>query len=176
MRGVDSAPAQLAEWAEWADEVYLSDYLPDGTFRLRAVGAIRAPRAAQPRLASFEGADAELINTEIAPDLSTVRLTWRCLKPLQPDDTIFVHVWQGEDYLGGADGDSLGGLIPPAAWPAGVEVVDVRPWPMAGLPPGTYQLRVGLYNRLNGDRYPTLLPNGSVSDVGVLIGEVRVPP
>jgi len=174
MRGVDSSPDQLVEAARWAEAVYLTDYLPEGAFRLVEAGAVREASSDAPPLARI-GETAELVSATSDPDLGTLRLVWRCQQPLQPDDTIFVHLWRAGEFVGGTDGDSLGGLIPPAAWPVGAEIVDVRPVSAANLPVGEYEIRVGLYNRTSGERYLTTLPDGSVSDTGLPVGEWHAP-
>jgi hypothetical protein len=168
MRGVDSPPEKLVEAAQWADAVYLTDYLSDGSFRLREVGEIRAA-SGQAALATI-GDGAALLAAEFAADGRSLRLIWRCEAPFQPNDTIFVHLWQGDSFIGGVDGDSLGELVPPSAWPVGVEIVDIRLLP-ENVTPDIYEVRVGIYNRVSGVRYVTLLPDGTTSDFGAPIGQ-----
>ena len=84
----------------------------------------------------------------------TLRLVWRCLKPLREHDTIFVHFGKDGAFRADADGDSLATLVPLYAWQAGTEIVDVRYVNVSGFEPGRYQVRVGIYNRVNRTRYP----------------------
>jgi hypothetical protein len=72
---------------------------------------------------------------------------------LRAGDTIFVHLWRDGAFVAAFDGDSLGGLMPPANWPLAADIVDVRSIDVRDLPPGHYEVRVGLYNRHDGARY-----------------------
>jgi hypothetical protein len=62
--------------------------------------------------------------------------------------------------VGNADGDSLGGLVPVFTWQAGAEILDVRSIAPALAEPGVYEVRVGLYNRDSGARYPAIAADG----------------
>lgn len=158
MRGNDTPPAAFFDAARSFEAVYLTDYLPGGSLRLSEVGGIQ-PSSAAPPLARI-GDSVQLIKAEILPD-GGLRLVWRCLKPPAPDDTIFVHLWRGDDYIAGVDGDSLGGLVPLPSWQAGNDILDIRPISYGSLAAGTYELRVGLYNRVTGARYPAFAADGT---------------
>jgi hypothetical protein len=170
MRGIDTDPAAFFEAARRFDAVYLTQYLPDGSLRLVEAGEIRASTGGRPPLARF-GEAIQLIQADLLPT-GELRLTWRCLRPLGPDDTIFVHLWQGEAFAASADGDSLSGLVSPATWQAGTDIVDIRSIHPGTLEPGTYDVRVGFYNRVTGTRYPALAPGGTAfSDEEVRVGQ-----
>jgi hypothetical protein len=95
-----------------------------------------------------------------ASHMLTLRLTWACLGLLREHDTVFVHFWKDGAFVGDADGDSLGGLIPLLAWKPGTEIVDVRQVDVSRFRPGRYEVRVGIYNRVDGTRYPAQGSNG----------------
>ncbi len=172
MRGEDTPAEKLYEVAAQADRVLITDYLPDGQLRLREVGSIRSSNAATSFIASFEGA-AELI--AVTTD-SSINLTWRSLKPLSADTTIFLHLWKDGAFVSAFDGDSLGGLIPPAIWQPGDEIIDVRRVDSNTLPAGRYEVRVGLYRRGDGVRYPAFDANGQrLPDDAVTIGTFDAP-
>jgi hypothetical protein len=66
-------------------------------------------------------------------------------------------------------------LVPPANWPPGADVVDVRSIVKGNLPPGQYEVRVGLYNRNDGARYAAFDAQGNrLSDDAVAIGVMDV--
>lgn len=168
-------PALVAEAGE-ADWIYLSRYLPDGTLRLDAVGGFRPPESG---LVSDFG-PARLLAARLSPADQEARaelqLTWHRGPSPGPDldDTVFVHVVDeaGRPLLT-ADGDSWGGLVPPKAWPADRAVLDLRTLELSGLAPGRYAVRVGLYNRRTGARYPATGPDGlALPDGAVTIGEL----
>ena len=139
--------------------MYLTDYLPDGSLRLSEVGGVQASAAAQTPLARI-GDKVQLMQADILPT-GGLRLTWRCLQPPGADDTIFVHLWRGDEFVASADGDSLGGLVPLPSWQARTDILDIRTIDYAPLGPGTYELRVGLYNRVTGTRYPAFAADGT---------------
>ncbi len=170
MRGEDTPPEKLAEVAAKSDRVWLTDYAPDGELTLRDVGAIR-PSATSTYRAQFGPAAAQLIDARL--DGHTLELVWRALTPLRDNDTIFVHVWRDDALIATFDGDSLGGLLPLANWPPGVEVVDVRS--LSGLPAGRYEVRVGVYQRGDGARYAAYDALGRrLPDDAVTIGRLEV--
>lgn len=158
LRGIDTPPSAFFEAARPFDAVYLSDYLPDGSLRLSEVGSLQASATTSQPLARL-GEAVQLMRTEILPT-GEVRLTWRCLKPLEPDDTIFVHLWQGSEFVTSADEDSLGGLVPPSTWQAGTDILDIRTIADRVPGPGTYEVRVGLYNRATEERYLAVAADG----------------
>ena len=170
MRGSDTPPAAFFDAARPFEAVYLTDYLPDGSLSLSEVGAIRPSDPALPARARL-GSSVELVQAELLPT-GGLRLRWRCLQTPAAGDTVFVHLWQGDQFVLSADGDSLGGLVAPPTWQPGSDIVDIRAVDYGPLPPGAYDLRVGLYSRSTGARYSafgadgTPLPNDEVP-VGV---------
>lgn len=172
MRGIDTPPAAFFEAARQFSAVYLTDYLPGGSLRLSEVGAIQ-PSAAGASPVARLGNAAQLLEAKMLPG-GELRLAWRCLQPLQPEDTIFVHFWRGDEFVAGADGDSLGGLAPASTWQPGTDIVDIHSVANVPLEPGAYEVRVGLYNRATGVRYPAFAADGTVlSDGEVPVGTFR---
>ena len=160
MRGEDTPAQKLYEVAAKTDRVLITDYLPNGQLRLREVGAIRSSQLSPSSLATFGDAVQLISDTIIPSDELGLTLVWRSLKPLRDGDTIFVHVWQGDQFVQAYDGDSLGGLIPLTTWQANTTVIDVRHLPLPGPDPARYEVRVGIYNRNDGARYPAFDANG----------------
>jgi hypothetical protein len=171
MRGEDTPPEKLAEVAAQVDRVWITDYAPDGNLMLRDAGSIR-PASSPIYRAQFAGA-AQLIDAQI--DGVAITSVWRALAPLRDGDTIFIHLWQDGAFVTAFDGDSVGGLIPPANWPPGADIVDVRSIAGRDLPPGQYEVRAGLYNRNTGARYAAFdAQDHRLRDDAVTIGVVEV--
>jgi len=177
LRGVDLPPEALWQQARDFNTIYLTEYLSDGTLQLHEVGGVRAVGEATPLARFGEAAvllDATLTST--SAEAATLRLTWQSVGSLQAGDTIFVHLWQSELFVRGYDGDSVGGLIPPAVWQMDAQVIDVRRLPLIGLTAGDYEVRVGLYNRNDNERYlasPT--DPARQREDGVLVATLTVP-
>jgi hypothetical protein len=94
---------------------------------------------------------------------------------LREGDTIFVHLWRDGQFVAAFDGDSLGGLLPLANWPLAKDLVDVRSIKTGDLPPGEYDVRVGLYNRHDGARYAAFDARGQrLPDDAVTLGAMTV--
>jgi hypothetical protein len=171
MRGEDTPPEKLVEVAAQVDRVWITDYAPDGALTLRDVGAIQ-PAAASTYRAQFTEV-AQLIDARITETM--IELTWRALAPLREGDTIFVHLWRDGQFVAAFDGDSLGGLLPLVNWPLAQDIVDVRSIAPRDLPPGQYEVRVGLYNRNDGARYAAFDERGQrLPDDAVSIGVMEV--
>lgn len=175
LRGVNSAPEVIVAAARQVDRVYLSEYRPDGTLHLREAGAVRVVASGSAALAAF-GEQAHLVSATVHEgEHVTVRLVWRALEAFGYAETVFVHVWRGDEFVQSADGDSLAELVPLYAWPPGGEIEDVREIQTHALPPGTYTVRVGLYRRSDGGRLPATAANGSrFPDDAVTVGVFQV--
>ncbi|HTP08228.1 MAG TPA: hypothetical protein VMP08_08265, partial [Anaerolineae bacterium] len=171
MRGEDTPLDKLVEAAAQVDRVWITAYAPDGDLTLREAGSIQR-RGSSAYRAQF-GEVAQLLDAQI--NGSTIDLTWRALAPLRTDDTIFVHLWRDGAFAAAFDGDSLSGLVPPSNWPLDKDVVDVRSIETRDLPPGQYEVRVGLYNRNDGARYTSVDAQGQPAyDGEVTIGTMDV--
>jgi hypothetical protein len=166
----------IVDTAQRADRVFISEYQPDGSLHLREAGAVRAV-SSNTALAAF-AEQAELASATVVEkegDRVTVRLVWRSLKAFGYDETIFVHLWRGAEFVQSADGDSLAELVPLYAWPPDSEIEDVRELDPHGLPPGTYTVRVGLYRRSDGGRLPASAADGNpFPDDAVTVGVFQV--
>lgn len=109
----------------------------------------------------------------------TLRFTlyWACDAPPGRSFNVFVHLAGGEGPpLAQGDGPPMGGDYPTHLWDVGDVVADPREVVLpADLPPGRYELLVGLYSLETGERLPafdaqgTRLPNDAVplSDVEI---------
>jgi hypothetical protein len=82
-----------------------------------------------------------------------VELSWRVTGVLSSDVTAFVHVVNADGNLvTQADGDLVNGLVPLA----NLGRSDLRESRLMRVPPGTYRVRVGLYDRVSGERLAVL--------------------
>jgi hypothetical protein len=84
-----------------------------------------------------------------------VTLFWQCREPLDRDYTVFVHLLDAENAIGGRqhDGPPADGADPTTGWAPGEWITDrhVVPIPTT-TPSGVYRLEVGLY-RQNGEQF-----------------------
>jgi hypothetical protein len=178
MRGVIAPPGQLYAQAQASDRVYLSRYSPAGTFLLRPAGAFIGAGAPidDPdqvcRLARFgDILCLQAAQIQMAEDDFILTLTWLSLAEAQPHDTVFVHMSKGSEeaaLVAQADGDTWLGMLPLSVWRPGDLFQDQRTltMPPTSLAAGgtgvagqvctgcTYVVRVGIYNRLTGQRLP----------------------
>ena len=75
-----------------------------------------------------------------------IRFTWGVLAPGERDYTVFVHLLsETGEWAAGADAPPRRGEYPTALWEPGELITDVRTLSLEGLPPGRYQLVVGMY-------------------------------
>jgi hypothetical protein len=96
VRGSDTDPSKIFEAALHSDAVYLTDYRSDGSLQLREVGSVRSSRSDQSGLATF-GHSLQLSQADLSTGHDrSLKLTWRCLQPLDQNDTVFVHVSKDE--------------------------------------------------------------------------------
>ena len=89
---------------------------------------------------------------------------------------VFLQLWQADEQIAGFDGPPVGGNYPTSLWSPGEVVEDVHLLDIADVPPGEYDLRIGLYNPTSGERLPAFGPDGPLQDYAVIIGELEVQP
>ncbi len=100
-------------------------------------------------------------------------LVWESLAPVAEDYTVFVHLLNPDGTLAdGNDGQPLHGRYPTSYWSPGEKIVDVRQW-QPDVPPGIYQLAVGLYRLDSGERLATSGPLAEMVD-RVMLGYVAI--
>lgn len=89
-------------------------------------------------------------------------LYWASLAPLERDYTVFVHlIGPGGVLMAQADGPPAGGDYPTSLWAPGETIADQRIIPTESLPPGAYDLRVGMYLLETGERLPAFDAGGA---------------
>jgi hypothetical protein len=171
LRGTVTPSDQLYQLARQMDGVYLSRHFSDGTFALQWAGALTAAATPAVDLAStcwlavfgetlcLQAAEVEAIDKQLE-----LNLTWLSLAPAQPHDTIFAHLAEplaGQPPLAQADGDTWLGMLPLSIWQPGDLIRERRVIPVPeGFSPERHVVRIGVYNRLNGERLPATTPQG----------------
>ncbi len=181
LRGVITPPDQLYQLAHQMDAVYLSRYRLGGTFALQRAGAVTSALSATPidpasdcRLAVFgqtlclQAAQADLQSGQL--DLT---LTWLSLSAAQPHDIIFAHLGlAGQPPIAQADGDAWQGTLPLAVWQPGDTIREQRTISLPEqMPPDQYEIRIGVYNWVTGERLPATTPQGeSLPDNAYIAG------
>ena len=100
-------------------------------------------------LLSFEAADSLSPGTEF-----DVRLYWEARQPPEDDYVVFVHLLDANDQLVAShDGPPMDGRYATRAWLPGEIVPDVHRLALdPQIPPGMYQLQVGMYRWLSLER------------------------
>lgn len=136
----------------------------------------RWPEADPPRYRVGDGlllADPNL--THEGPNVS-VRLQWQALSDIPRDYTTFVHVIDSEGQLATqADVQPRGGQFPTSFWPEGAVVEDAITVPVAGLAPGLYHIRLGMYDSQTVERLPIQTMDGEpLPDSVIDLGTIRV--
>lgn len=101
-------------------------------------------------------------------------LYWHTIAPLTIDLTTFVHLVDKNNnvvaQLDWTSQDSLG-YLPTTAWIPNQPVIDQQTISLINIPPGTYQLLIGWYYPLTGDRLP--VTQGGQGDI-ISLGTIEV--
>jgi Dolichyl-phosphate-mannose-protein mannosyltransferase len=108
-----------------------------------------------------------------------VALTWHSLEPVPRRWTVFVHlVAADETIVAESNTQPRGGTLPFPLWTPGDWMADTHTLPLpAGLAPGIYRLRVGLYRPdKDGQRQDVWAEDGALIGSYAELGEVRVEP
>jgi hypothetical protein len=110
-----------------------------------------------------------------SPAALDVILVWRPTGPVDRSYHVFVHVVDRTGKLVAQhDSPPRGGAYPTDAWSAGETIHDEHEVSLAGVPPGTYGLQVGLYDPSSGARLPITSVSGqSVADDSLTITTIE---
>jgi hypothetical protein len=183
LRGVITPPEQLYQLAHQADGVCLSHYRADGTFSMQWAGSVTATTAPVADLASncrmaVFGRTLCLQSAQIEaePRQLDLTLSWLSLSQAQPHDTIFAHLAyapEGQPLLAQADGDAWLEMLPLTVWQPGDTIREQRIISLPDvIPPGRYSIRLGVYNRLSGERLSATTPQGQpLPDNAITVGD-----
>jgi hypothetical protein len=156
---------------QWADGIHVQ--------RFRAWEVIDAELSTTEFLGTFAGlADlqAARVYQPITPggDL-TVWLYWQPTGQSEAPLRVFTHLIGAVNPATGTplwsqdDGPPQDGRLSTDTWAVGTRYRDIYQVPLAGISPGTYELRVGLYDPVSGARIPT-----NTGD-SLLIGMLELP-
>jgi hypothetical protein len=136
--------------------------------------AVAAPAGEpQVRLAARFGEHIHLEGYALAPaslapgDILQVTLFWQTDKALEERYKVFVHLYANADQppVAQQDGEPGGGLQLTTDWIPGTWVADNHGVQLPpGLPPGEYQVMIGLYKLFTGDRLPVIIAEAGAGD------------
>ena len=177
MRGMITPSDELYRLAHQVDAVYLSRYFPDGTFALQWAGDVTtAPPASSCQLANLgQTLCLQEAQIDLQPGQLGLTLTWLSLSAAQPHDAIFAHVGTAHQApIAQADDDTWLGTLPLAVWQPGDVIREQR---IVLLPeeiePIQYEIRIGAYNRVTGERLLATTPLGKpLPDNTVIVGHL----
>ncbi|HUX77491.1 MAG TPA: 6-pyruvoyl-tetrahydropterin synthase-related protein [Anaerolineae bacterium] len=97
------------------------------------------------------GGEVRLAGYDLEQGEDALRLTlwWQALRAPQADYTVFVHLFDPatEALAAQSDAQPRGGMAPTSWWAAGEVVSEAVTLSLEGVPQGTYQLAVGLYDQ-----------------------------
>ena len=110
-------------------------------------------------------------------DTLAVHLVWLAREPMAESYKVFIHVIDDQGkLLAQADSRPQGYASNTNRWIPGQVVADRFEVPLPpDVPPGRYQVRVGLYNEADGQRLPVLDAAGEPVDNQVLLGYLELP-
>ncbi len=162
--------------------------------RLGSVEVRERPRqfavpAMQHRLDVDFGAGARLLGYDLEPasprpgEAMRLTLYWQGRAPMATSYTVFAHLLDtGQKVVAQHDGPPLAGASPTTAWVTDEVASDAHELALPkDLPPGRYQLEVGMYDAATGERLPvsagtTLARAADTAGRRALLDEVEVLP
>ena len=91
-----------------------------------------------------------------------IDLTWEVLQAPARDYTVFAHLLDSQGIqVGGNDQPMTGGFYPTGLWEPGEVVTHTQPAPIpVGLPAGDYQVLLGVYDLVTGERLAVRTADG----------------
>lgn len=108
-------------------------------------------------------------------EIIQITLYWQTDQPLSNRYKIFLHLLdQGGNLVAQQDSEPAGGLVPTTSWPVGETIVDNHGLLLPeGLPQGTYDLVIGLYEIDDPAERLQIEPDGGLQDIWSL-GSIEV--
>lgn len=103
-------------------------------------------------------------------------LFWQAEAPIAVDFTVFVQlVDRANQILAQGDSKPQDGFYPTPAWQPGETIIDQHNFPLTGnIPPGSYDLLVGFYEAVNGQRLQILDEAGVFQSDYVRLSGIQV--
>jgi len=99
-----------------------------------------------------------------------LRLYWQAEKRPDADLVVFVHLLdEAGNLVAQHDAVPLANTYPLTWWEADELVIDEIPLSLKNLPPNTYRLMVGLYDRVTGQRMDVQIAEADILDNAVLL-------
>lgn len=119
----------------------------------------------------------EVVYNAVAREVS-ISLHWQNQADAQPDDVVLVHIVNQDtgDVVVAADKEPVYGTYPFSVWDKDEVVTDPH-WvdlPDA-VPPGIYQVRIGVYNRISGERRAIADPLNDAAGNSLMLNSFTVP-
>jgi hypothetical protein len=108
-------------------------------------------------------------------DVVPITLSWQAYGPIEEDYHIFVHLIGSDgQVVAQTDSPPVAGARPTSSWSPATKILDRHGLALPDdLPPGRYELRVGLYRPSTGERLPVYdsenLPMGDYFPLGRLL-------
>jgi len=99
---------------------------------------------------------------------------WQARQEMGEDYTVFVHLLDGEEIVAQADSQPQDGHYPTSIWDEGEVVIDEHRLTTGELPPGEYDLRVGLYLLDTMERLPVIDAQGEKIGERVNLGTIQI--
>jgi 4-amino-4-deoxy-L-arabinose transferase-like glycosyltransferase len=122
----------------------------------------------------------ELRNVDVsrevfAGDTITVTLTWHALEQMERPRTVFLHVVDAQEQIvAERNAQPLDGVFPINGWVRGDWIRDPKQIALAGVPPGEYRLKIGVWDETTGERLGVYDRNGELFGDSVDAGPIVV--
>ncbi len=168
----------LPDYMDWVKQNYLGRF-HYGEDDLYFAKITTDPRPATPLAADFDGQilfHGYTLPGEASPgERVSLTLVWQAQAAPTEDYAIFVQLRDAaNNTLASADHQPYQGLIPTSSWPAGAVVQEVVWLPLpADLPPGSYNLYIGLYRPATLERLP--LQGDTSGENALILGPLVIP-
>ncbi len=115
---------------------------------------------------------------ETAKPGDTLHLTlfWEAMAEVSGDYTVFTHlIDEANNIWGQHDGQPADGFSPTSKWTPGILLRDPHDLTLpANIPPGSYQIEVGLYLADTGERLPIANEQGAILGDRITLGPIQV--
>ena len=106
-----------------------------------------------------------------------LNLYWQVEQPLDQDYSLFLHVLNANgDTVAQRDTVIRAGDYPTSHWQVGEIVLDTPDLPLPALPPGRYQLKMGLYDSATFARLPVSANPAATTDNGLILLPLEIAP
>jgi hypothetical protein len=146
--------------------------------QLKLIPTVWPPAQPGPPLAEFadniELNDVSIENCQTQASPCRITFEWLARGRPSADYTVFIQLWQADQWVAGFDAPPLANDYPTNLWDANEVIIDPHTLDLSAVPPGSYRILAGLYNFTTSERLPVSQKGVPLPDFAIDLGQLEL--